>query len=73
MRRIPLKKARREANLTQAELAELTGFSQAAISRLESGKVPPPRIDEANRLTSVLAEHLGVEPTDLEIDYRRAS
>ena len=36
-----LSRARRAANLTQAELAEISGLQQAVISRIESGKGNP--------------------------------
>jgi len=36
-----LSEARRDANLTQAEVARRMGTSQAAIARLESGLVSP--------------------------------
>ncbi len=39
-----LKKFRIKANLTQDELAELSGLPQSHISRLESGKHSPSRI-----------------------------
>ena len=36
-----LTEARRKANLTQAELAERMGTSQAAVARIESGRGAP--------------------------------
>ena len=36
-----LAEARRDANLTQAEVARLMGTSQAAVARIESGVVSP--------------------------------
>jgi transcriptional regulator with XRE-family HTH domain len=36
-----LAKARRKANLTQAEVADRMGTSQGAVSRIESGRVTP--------------------------------
>ena len=36
-----LKQARREAHLTQSELAEKVGTSKAYISQIENGKVDP--------------------------------
>jgi transcriptional regulator with XRE-family HTH domain len=44
---------RRELGLSQAQLAELTGTSQSAIARLESGGRPP-RIDTLLRITNAL-------------------
>src|SRR5919106_5969908 len=44
---------RRELGLSQKQLAELTGTTQSAIARLESGG-PPPRIDTLLRITNAL-------------------
>ncbi|MBA3383003.1 MAG: helix-turn-helix transcriptional regulator [Actinobacteria bacterium] len=44
---------RRELGLSQSQLAELTGTTQSAIARLESGGRPP-RIDTLLRITSAL-------------------
>jgi transcriptional regulator with XRE-family HTH domain len=44
---------RRELGLSQKQLAELTGTTQSAIARLESGGRPP-RIDTLLRITSAL-------------------
>jgi predicted transcriptional regulator len=44
---------RRELGLSQQQLAELTGTTQSAIARLESGGRPP-RIDTLLRITSAL-------------------
>jgi transcriptional regulator with XRE-family HTH domain len=51
---------RRELGLSQAQLAELTGTTQSAIARLESGGRPP-RIDTLLRITNAL---------DCELDVR---
>ncbi|MBT2491806.1 helix-turn-helix transcriptional regulator [Streptomyces sp. ISL-96] len=54
---------RREIGMTQAQLAELTGMSQAAISRLEHGKCMPtlPLLERvAAALNSVLL--VAIEP-----------
>ena len=57
--------ARRIARLTQKDLAELVGTSQAAIARIETGKQSP----TANTLLK-LAEATG---TTLEINFKRHS
>jgi ribosome-binding protein aMBF1 (putative translation factor) len=51
---------RRELGLSQKQLAELTGTTQSAIARLESGGRPP-RIDTLLRITNAL---------DCELDVR---
>ena len=51
---------RRSRGLSQAELAELTGTTQSAIARLESGGRPP-RIDTLLRIANAL---------DCELDVR---
>jgi transcriptional regulator with XRE-family HTH domain len=44
---------RRDLGLSQKQLAELTGTTQSAIARLESGGRPP-RIDTLLRITAAL-------------------
>jgi transcriptional regulator with XRE-family HTH domain len=51
---------RRALELSQAELAELTGTTQSAIARLESGGRPP-RIDTLLRIAGALDCELKVE------------
>jgi transcriptional regulator with XRE-family HTH domain len=51
---------RRALGLSQAELAELTGTTQSAIARLESGGRPP-RIDTLLRIANALDCVLNVE------------
>jgi transcriptional regulator with XRE-family HTH domain len=51
---------RKELGLSQAELAELTGTTQSAIARLESGGRPP-RIDTLLRIAYALDCELAVE------------
>ncbi len=51
---------RRARQLSQAELAELTGTTQSAIARLESGGRPP-RIDTLLRIAESLDCELIVE------------
>jgi transcriptional regulator with XRE-family HTH domain len=51
---------RRAHGLSQKELAELTGTTQSAIARLESGGRPP-RIDTLHRIAEALDCELVVE------------
>jgi len=51
---------RRERGLSQSELARLTGTTQSAIARLESGQRPP-RIDTLLRIAEALEAELVVE------------
>jgi len=51
---------RRALGLSQQELAELTGTTQSAIARLESGGRPP-RIDTLLRIANALDAELMVE------------
>ena len=51
---------RRELGLSQKQLAELTGTTQSAIARLESGGRPP-RIDTLLRIASALDCELEVQ------------
>ena len=51
---------RRELGLSQHELARLTGTTQSAIARLESGQRPP-RIDTLLRIASALDSELVVD------------
>jgi ribosome-binding protein aMBF1 (putative translation factor) len=51
---------RRALGLSQSELAELTGTTQSAIARLESGGRPP-RIDTLLRIANALDCELQVE------------
>lgn len=51
---------RRARDLSQAELAELTGTTQSAIARLEAGGRPP-RIDTLLRIAEALDCELIVE------------
>lgn len=52
-----LARARREAGLSQAELAELSGTAQAVISRIECGVVSP-SLDTLSKI----AKGLGMRP-----------
>ena len=65
--------ARKAAGLTQAELAREVGTKQAAISKIETGRVVPtlPVLDRiARALGSTIVITLGPEP---EVDRRRSS
>jgi len=49
-----LRKARKAAGLTQADLAHLAGVTQAYISKLENGERLRPRFDILDRLALAL-------------------
>lgn len=49
--------ARKNAGLTQTQLAELTGIRQPNIARLESGKYPP-NLDSLERIAKALGKEL---------------
>ncbi len=51
---------RRELGLSQLELARMTGTTQSAIARLESGQRPP-RIDTLLRIADALDAELVVD------------
>ena len=50
---VHLARARKAANLTQAELAERAGLSRMTVQRLESGNLDP-RLSTLHELTRVL-------------------
>jgi putative transcriptional regulator len=58
---VTLKEARKEAGLTQSELAEKAGVRQATISELETGNTRRVDLDVLDRL----CDALGVEPGEL--------
>ena len=53
-----LKKLRIEAGLTQRQLSELVGISQAHIAKIEKGRVDP-RLSTINKILRVLTEGKG--------------
>jgi transcriptional regulator with XRE-family HTH domain len=58
--KVKLRQWRLEKILTQQELAQLSGVSEASISKIEAGR-------QDARISTVrkLAKALGIEPTDL--------
>jgi predicted ATPase/class 3 adenylate cyclase/predicted negative regulator of RcsB-dependent stress response len=66
-----LKRARRAAHLTQAELAERAGFSVVYISMLERGARQPPRKDAVALLVAAL-ELVGEDRAVFDAAARRA-
>lgn len=57
---IRLREVRERKLMTQAELAEKTGISEATLSRIENG-LQRPRISTVRKIAAAL----GVEPGDL--------
>jgi DNA-binding Xre family transcriptional regulator len=51
-----LKKERERQQMTIAQLAEVTGMDQAALSRLETGKNANPTLDTMNRIAAALGK-----------------
>ena len=56
-----LRYARRRAGLSQRELAARAGMAQAAVARIETGRVSP-RVDTLSRLVDLCDCSLEVEP-----------
>ena len=54
-----LKQERERQQLTLAHLEERTGISQAALSRLETGKAANPTIDTIYRISTALGKEVG--------------
>jgi len=59
-----LKRLRNKAGLTQRELAELAGVSQAHIAKIERGKVDP-RLSTVNKILQVLTTGKGKRCGDI--------
>lgn len=59
-----LKRLRNEAGLTQRELAELAGVSQAHIAKIERGRVDP-RLSTVNKILQILTAGKGKKCVDI--------
>ena len=62
-----VKKARRDAGLTQLELADRIGTTQSAISRLESGRVQP-SVDMLQRVADACGATLDLRISPVPVD-----
>ena len=60
---VPLHIARKAAGLTQVQLAEISGVSNAKISRIEAGIIKIENLTAKNFMA--LANALGVDPSTL--------
>lgn len=56
-----LRAYRRQANISQRELAEKTGIDFSYISKLENDRIPPPSADTIVKICNVL----GIDPHEL--------
>ncbi len=54
-----LKRERERQKLTLAQLEERTGISQAALSRLETGRAANPTVDTIYRISTALGKSVG--------------
>jgi transcriptional regulator with XRE-family HTH domain len=59
-----LRHARRDAGLSQAELAKRSGVGAATVARIEAGAIDNPRLNTLRDL----ARALGIDPRDLVPD-----
>jgi len=53
-----VREIRKKNNISEKKLAELSGYSESYISRLENGKAENPTIKVIERIASVLGEPL---------------
>jgi DNA-binding XRE family transcriptional regulator len=58
---LKIREIRKEAGLTQKEVADKMGVSQQVISRLEKGEVDNPTVDTLIRVADVVGKKLNVE------------
>jgi DNA-binding XRE family transcriptional regulator len=61
-----LRKAREEAGLSLADVAERTGIDKAALSRLETGKQPNPTVETLMRYATAVGKQLSWSLRDVE-------
>ncbi|MBI1832092.1 MAG: helix-turn-helix transcriptional regulator [Planctomycetes bacterium] len=59
-----LKKERERQKMTMAQLSEITGIDQAALSRLETGKNANPTLETMNRIAAALGKTITCSLTD---------
>ncbi len=64
--------ARRQANLSQLELSELTGLDRSAISRIESGKKKVDSIELVKIAQALGVSELSLLTTEESLVYLRA-
>ena len=66
-----LKKERKRQKLTMAQLSEMTGIDQAALSRLESGKNSNPTLETMNRIAAALGKSITCSLKDVPRKQKR--
>lgn len=69
---IGLKKERERQKLTIAQLAEMTGIDQAALSRLETLKNTNPTFQTVNRIAAALGKFINFSLTDAAKKSKKA-
>ncbi len=67
-----LKRERERQKLTMAQLAQITGIDQAALSRLETGKNANPTLETMNRIAAALGKTITCSLTDAPKKSKRA-
>lgn len=67
-----LKKERERQKLSMAQLSEITGIDQAALSRLESGKNANPTLDTMNRIAAALGKTIACSLRDAPKKAKKA-